>query len=285
MQILPYNTESHLNSILHFCNSDAFVQADMHKCLKEHPDCAWVVEKEGRLIAVAVYSGRRKKTSYTLFVDLAHRRQGVGSQLLKYLEEDMRANGVVEAVCDYKTDPVIEAFVDHYGYGRWFKSCHMTFENHRFEGLEAQLSERNLTVVPYEDGLYTPVQCIFSEAFHGMRLALGLPSTLSLPSEEDRADFLENAENVFVLLDNAAPVAVLRLENHEVDAIAVDPLKQNQGYGKMLAQIAVNTLKDRGHERPTLWVVEGNPARFLYESIGFKALRIHQFDCKELNTQ
>ena len=82
MKILPYNAESHLNTILLFTNTDAFIQADIQKCLNENPDCTWVVEKEDQLIAVGVYSGRRQKTSYTLFVDPAHRRQGVGSLLL-----------------------------------------------------------------------------------------------------------------------------------------------------------------------------------------------------------
>ena len=54
------------------------------------------------------------------------------------------------------------------------------------------------------------------------------------------------------------------------------------GYGKNMVSYSVNKLLDRGYKRVTLWVVEGNPAKLLYEKLGFTTERTHEFAIKSI---
>lgn len=52
----------------------------------------------------------------------------------------------------------------------------------------------NYEIQNYEDKDYYECQKIFSEAFHKMRLSVGLKSTLDIPSEKQKNSYKENAE-------------------------------------------------------------------------------------------
>lgn len=281
-QVCKFNAELHLNQVPELISNNDFVKMDILKCLDLNPDCAWVVALESTLAGIGVFSGAGEKASYTLFVRESLRRQGIGTALLNALEEHMKAVGVKEAVCDYMSEPVIDRFVSNKGYENWFRSRLMIYKGDILELNEAHMTAGNLEIVPYQDYFYPESQRIFSEAFHGMRLSVGLPSVLSQPSEDERARYIENAENLFVLRAAGKQVAVVRLEAPEIDALAVDPACHRSGFGQILAIFAVNELMRRGHKEVSLWAVEGNPARFLYEKVGFESLRVHQFCQKKL---
>lgn len=111
---------------------------------------------------------------------------------------------------------------------------------------------------------------------------MGLESTLSSPSEKQKSAYKENTDNIFILRNNNEIVAVVRIEDNEIDGVAVAVDKQGKGYGKNLVSYSVNKLLDRGCEKVTLWVVEGNSAKFLYEKLGFTVDRMHEFVIKNI---
>ena len=49
-----------------------------------------------------------------------------------------------------------------------------------------------------------------------------------------------------------------------------------------MSSYSVNKLLDRGCQKVDLWVVEGNPAKFLYEKLGFAMERMHEFVIKSI---
>jgi len=58
--------------------------------------------------------------------------------------------------------------------------------------------------------------------------------------------------------------------------IAIDPAQQGKGYGSFLLQGLMDTLKDKGIQTLWLEVRESNPARFLYEKLGFNEVDIRK---------
>jgi GNAT superfamily N-acetyltransferase len=252
-----------------------FVREDIVGCLDRCPQFGRIVEGMYGVIAVGVFTGTSKKTSMTLYVNPSKRKEGIGSMLIKSLEESMRTVGVEEAVCDFKANELEKSFLYKNGYKNWFYSNFMTYTG-------GKLAIDNNEIINYEDKYYGECQKVFSESFHKMRLLAGLESTVSPPSEEERREYKENAENIFVLRDSNQIVAVVRLEGDEIDAVAVGVEHQGKGYGKSLVSYAVDKLLDRGCTKVRLWVVEGNSAKFLYEKLGFITERTHEFVVKSI---
>ena len=250
--------------------SDSFVMKDILGCLDEFPQCGWLVKEDDHILAVGVYTGIGTKTSMTLYVDPEKRRTGIGTLLLNTLEQEMRLEGIREAVCDYLVNDTEKEFLKHHGYQSWFHSNLMTYSGER-------LPSSSFDISSYTDSNYMKVQKIYSEAFHRMRVSVGLKSELSKPSEDERESYARNAKDILVMRVDDEIKASARIEGNEIDSIAVAVDQQGKGYGKTLLAHAVNLLLDRGNPEITLWVVEGNPARTLYEHAGFIACRRHEF--------
>ncbi|EPY2304690.1 GNAT family N-acetyltransferase [Clostridium sporogenes] len=254
---------------------NSFVREDIIGCLDQWPQHGVIVEDECEVLAVGVFTGEYKQSSMTLYVKPSRRKEGIGSMVLKALEEKIKNAGVKEIVCDFKVNELEKSFLYKNGYKHWFHSNFMIYTGGKF-------TEDNYEITNYKDRDYDKCQKIFSEAFHKMRLSVGLESTLSRPSEKQKNEYKENAENIFVLKDNNQIVAVARLEGNEIDEVAVAVDKQGKGYGKNLVSYSVNKLLNGGFEKVILWVVEGNPAKFLYEKLGFKVERRHEFVIKNI---
>jgi len=254
---------------------DEFVKKDVLSCLDDFPECAMVVTSGNDIVSIGVYTGISKRTSFTLYVHPSRRNEGIGSFLLTSLEKEMSEKGVEEIVCDYKASDSIRAFILKKGYQSWFLSNYMFFK-------ENIKPTSQLDISTYKDSDYAEVQKLCSEAFHRMRLSVGLTSTLDTPSEEERSSFLEKAEDIFILRENQEIIAAATVSRNEIEQIAVSVDKQGMGYGKALLEYNLHKLRDRGFDQITLWVVEGNPAKTLYEKSGFKVDRLHEFIKKKL---
>lgn len=274
MYIEQYKNEykSEINELI---SDDSFVREDVIACLEQCPQYGVIVKDECGVLAVGIFTGECKKSSMTLYVKPSRRKEGIGTMLLKALENNMRNAGIEEIVCDFKDNELEKMFLYKNGYKNWFHSNFMVY-------IGDKLTVDNCEVINYEDKDYDECQKIFSEAFHKMRLLVGLESTLSRPSEKQKDSYKENAENVFVLREYNKIVAAAILDNNEIDGVAVAIDKQGKGYGKKLVSYSVNKLLDRGFQKVSLWVVEGNPAKFLYEKLGFTTERMHEFVIKSI---
>ncbi len=58
--------------------------------------------------------------------------------------------------------------------------------------------------------------------------------------------------------------------------IAIDSVQQGKGYGSFLLQGLMSELKEKGIQTLWLEVRESNPARFLYERLGFNEVDIRK---------
>lgn len=254
---------------------DDFVKSDIIKCLEEFEKCGLVVMEKDKLIAVGVFTDKEIQTSVTLYVKPSKRNLGIGSKLLDALENKMRAVGVEEAVCDYKINRIEKKFMNNRGYKCWFKSNYMMYS-------EEAITLDNYKFIQYEDKYYYEVQRIMSSSFHRMRVSVGLESEEKEPSEDQRQWYKDNSENIYLLSDNGKVVAVSILENNEIDAVAVEIKEQGKGYGKAMISFSINKLIESNYKCINIWVVDGNPAKVLYEKLGFVIERIHEFDRKNI---
>ncbi len=274
MYIEQYKNEykSEINELI---SDDSFVRKDVIACLEQYPQYGVIVKDECGVLAVGIFTGADKKSSMTLYVKPSRRREGIGTMLLKALENNMRNAGIEEIVCDFKDNELEKMFLYKNGYKNWFYSNFMVY-------IGDKLTVDNCEIINYEDKDYDECHKIFSEAFHKMRLLVGLESTLSRPNEKQKESYKENAENIFVLRADNKIVAATILDDNEIDGVAVAIDKQGKGYGKKLVSYSVNKLLDRGFQKVSLWVVEGNPAKFLYEKLGFTTERMHEFVIKNV---
>ncbi|EPY2272279.1 GNAT family N-acetyltransferase [Clostridium sporogenes] len=138
-----------------------------------------------------------------------------------------------------------------------------------------KLTVDNFEIRNYDDKNYDECQKIFSEAFHKMCLLVGLESTLSCLSKKQKNAYKENSENIFVLRAYNKIIAVVIIDDNEIDGVTVAIDKQGSGYVKTLVSYSINKLLDRGCQKVSLWVLEGNPAKFLYEKLGFTTKHMH----------
>ncbi|WP_312652153.1 GNAT family N-acetyltransferase [Proteiniclasticum sp.] len=267
--------KNYIQEIKNLLTEDEFVRKDTLGCLEDFPECAVVVKSDHDTVAIGVYTGRTKRTSMTFTVSPGRRNEGIGSFLLSALENEMLEYGVEEIICDYKVDDSIRAFLLKRGYENWFRSNHMIYSGDKFDVSQISVSD-------YSDKDYDAVQKILSEAIHRMRLSVGLESVPSEPSEEEKETYQKKSEDIFVLRENEEIAAAVMVENNEIDKLAVSVNKQGMGYGKELLAYTVNRLKERGFSEISLWVVESNPAKILYEKAGFSLNRQHEFIRKKL---
>lgn len=255
---------------------DDFVKADILNCVEAWPDCAMVVVYKDEIVAVGVFGGSNETTSMTFYVKPERRKEGIGTTLLKALEDKMVSAGVKKVVCDFKGNKERQQFLYKRGYNPWFYSNLMIYEG-------GKLPTADYDVKSYEDKDYGECERIFSHGFHKMRLSMGLESKLSEPSEDQRKSYRENKENIFVLRENDEIIAVSRIDGCELDSVAVKIDKQGRGFGRHLVSYSVNQILHRGYSKVNLWVVEGNQAKALYEKLGFKVHRLHEFVIKPIS--
>ena len=251
-------------------DADAYTQQDLLYCLDEFGGCAFVLRQESAVAGVSVYTGAERSSSMTFFIAPPFRGRGLGGRLLAFTLQEMREAGVSEVFCDFQAEDARRAFMEARGFSLHFQSRLMSGETAAFP--------RNPAIMPYADGDYGQAAAIAHEAFHRMRVGAGIQgSTPDALSGEERRAWAATAGDRFIWRDGEDVLAMLRLEENELATVAVDVALQGRGYGREMVLFALDELQRRGHTRALLWCVEGNPARRLYEKLGFTTERLHDF--------
>lgn len=71
--------------------------------------------------------------------------------------------------------------------------------------------------------------------------------------------------------------AVGVIDGSELRHVAVRPDLQSCGYGRAFVSFLVNEIMRRGEKNVKLWVVKGNFAKKLYDSLGFREKSLYHF--------
>lgn len=60
------------------------------------------------------------------------------------------------------------------------------------------------------------------------------------------------------------------LHDNEIEVVSICPRHQGKGFGTEFTKYLLNVLIDRGHQTLVLEAMQGNPAKRIYERLGFK---------------
>ena len=71
-------------------------------------------------------------------------------------------------------------------------------------------------------------------------------------------------------------------DDFEIGSVSVRVDKQRQGIGRSFMHYLLNRIFDRGYDKVALECVVGNPARKLYDELGFKPIYTERFVRKKL---
>jgi ribosomal protein S18 acetylase RimI-like enzyme len=275
--IEPYNPERDKAAIrvMLLCGNERFdemFQVSEKKC----HDGIHSARYNGVTVGFLSFDGFKRKAETTIFVSKAYRRMGIGTELMKMADKLFSQNEAVErstGVCRDGDRSSLQ-FLYKNGY-------YISYSAYIMEREGESLPERNISVRQYENDDYLICQSISEIAFYKMHELVGmLPSFYFPPNERERKSFLEDRNNIFVMLIDCEIVAVGIICGSELCHVSVRPELQARGYGRAFVSFLVNEIMRRGEKIVKLGVVKGNPAKKLYESLGFKEKSLNHWVTK-----
>ena len=146
----------------------------------------------------------------------------------------------------------------------------------------------DLPVRQYRDEDFLEAFTLADEAFHKMRLETGCfpESTTTPPNDKYRQRFAETAEERYVYELDGNIIGYAKLDGDELDIICIRISHQGEGFGRNFLKYMINLMIDSGIKEPCLWCVVGNrKARKLYDSLGFKEVRVTAYPEKKIEAQ
>jgi ribosomal protein S18 acetylase RimI-like enzyme len=239
-------------------------------------DGIFVARYNGVTVAFLSFDGFKRKAETTLFVNKEYRRMGIGTALIAKADKLLSQNEAVERSMGACLDGDRSSLQFLYKNGYY-----ISYSSYIMEREGESLPERNISVRQYEDDDYLKCQIISEIAFYKMHELVGmLPSFYFPPNERERKCFSENRNNMFVMLIDCEIVAVGVIGGSELCHVSVRPELQSRGYGRAFVSFLVNEIMRRGEKIVKLGVVKGNPAKKLYESLGFKEKSLYHWVTK-----
>ncbi|MCE5173327.1 GNAT family N-acetyltransferase [Paenibacillus profundus] len=271
--IEPYNPKRDKTAIsAMLCGNEQFDEM-FQESERVFSDGILVARYNGVTVAFLSFDGFQRATDTTIYVSKEYRRMGIGTELIRKAENLLSQNEVVERSIGACMDGDRSSL--QFVYRNGYYILHSSYIMER-EG--EPLPESNISVRQYEDDDYLLCNSISQIAFYKMREQVGiLPSYYLPPNERERKRFAENKSNIYVMLVDGEIVAVGIIDGSELSHVSVRHDLQSRGYGRAFVSFLVNEIMRRGEKIVKLGVVKGNPAKSLYERLGFKEKSIYHW--------
>ncbi|MHB8758338.1 MAG: GNAT family N-acetyltransferase [Bacillota bacterium] len=219
--------------------------------------------------------------SVRIYVDPAHRREGIGAALWGAVLADLKVTGATGRVTvKYRSDKGgSQGFYAARGFEPWYAMDYLRYSGPRFPAPA-------LDVRPYDDRYFQSYIRMRSDAFFPVRKSFDhKPHRIFEQdnTEEYRQACQRAREDMFLAFDGNDLVGCAELVKDFIDVIAVAPPHQGKGYGKALTEFSANALRDRGHSTVRTSVVVGNTkAETLYDRLGFERSQTNEWACLKL---
>ncbi len=259
-------------------NCDVDAGEDILRVLAEAPQLFITAFIGDQLVALAQVNEPEPQSYLTVFVAPQFRRQGIGTAMVKYAENKLRAGGTQKIRSSFRAGHQSSTtFAHKLGYDRYFSSTYM-------QRIGDPFPLEELPVRGYRDEDYLASQLLYAVSFHEMRVRVGCfpDSVIAQPSEKERKAWKEDAEDRFVYEIDGEIIAYSHLSGNELSSISVRTDFQGRGIGRKFVMYLCNEIYQRGNTTVDLWCVVGNYARNLYDSLGFKEKYIMDFMGKTL---
>lgn len=212
---------------------------------------------------------KNKADAYTYIV-LSSRRKGIGTLLYNEILKNVDDNNLEFISTRIKIDNNDAAsFYKKLGYEKWYVELDLYYHG-------SEQPKSNLKFVPYEDKYFEQYAEGLRTSFYELRKSNDFQPYLCCElNEEKRKEFLDNKENIFLLLNNEKLIAsVIVCNNGFIGDIFVVPSYQGKGYGKKTMQFAINKAIGYGSNCISLSAIDWNTrALNLYQSLGFNIVQ------------
>lgn len=209
-----------------------------------------------------------------IYVEEKYRRRGIGSELLRLSDGIISDSAYEQTLCKFAADEGAAQFLTKSGYRLYCSHYEMEREPTLLDGdnlSAAALRDRGIVIRNYTDDDYMGYHNVSDIAFYLLREKVGLkPHFYQQPSETERKKLAGVSKSRYVLVDNGAVAAIGALGENEISLLAVRPDLQARGYGRIMASYLNNKIINEQHpDKVKIGVIFGNPAKRLYEKLGF----------------
>lgn len=273
-----YLSEKDYNAARELLSYDGDAGEDILRVLAEEPKLFFTAFIDDQLVALAQVNEPELQSYLTVFVAPQFRRQGIGTAMIKYAENKLRAGGTQKVRSSFRAGHQSSTtFARKLGYDQYFSSAYM-------QRIGDPFPLEELPVRLYRDEDYLASQLLYAVSFHEMRVRVGCfpDSVIAQPSEKERRAWKEDAEDRFVYEIDGEIIAYSHLSGNELSSISVRTDFQGRGIGRKFVMYLCNEIYQRGNATVDLWCVVGNHARNLYDSLGFKEKYMMDFMKKTL---
>lgn len=225
-----------------------------------------VVYMEDELIGVgAVDIGKMIVTPF-IYIKSEYRRKGIGSRLLDCLEKKIiiheRTIHAQYNIESYNNE--IVEFLKKCEFEIWMSGDWMNRKGKK-------INHKEISVRKYTDDDFETLHKIESTTMFLMRKLSGTKYNYYYPPNENNRKYcFDNSENIFILEKDNKVIGIGDIEENELTGVSIDPMYQGLGYGTEFVKYLINTIIDRGNNEVKLEAMIGNPARRLYERLGFR---------------
>lgn len=277
MNISKFEAARHSNAILQMLQGKVPLTERFQQAAASAQDSVYVAEDAGAvvgLLMVQVFD--RYRVTPTVYVDEGKRRRGIGTALLRFLDQLLDDSSYEYAERPVDAEEGIAAFLEKNGYARYFTEIMMERDNTPVDPektTDEALAQRGLVIRNYSDEDYWAYHNIVGVGFYLMRERIGMLRWYSPPSEYERKELAAGYQNRYVMVENGEVIAVSKINGNDISLLGVRPNKQSQGYGTLLLCYWINRIiLERQADKITIDTTQGNPAQRLYQRMGFQQI-------------
>ncbi|MBZ9626222.1 GNAT family N-acetyltransferase [Clostridium sp. FP2] len=219
---------------------------------------------------VKLWNDTEKKADVLLYVIPDARRKGIGTLLYNEIMKQEAGVKLTFIKTRFRVDKDDATFFyKGLGYKKWY-GMHDLYYNGSVQ------PKSDLQFVAYEDKYFEQYAEGLRKSFYEMRKVHDFQPHLCCElNNKKREEFLENKEQIFLLINNETLIASAIVNNSGfLDDIFVIPSYQGKGYGRLITQFAINNAISKGFNKIETSVVEWNArALKLYQSLGFSKIQ------------
>lgn len=275
MSITKFNQSTDLDEVKVMLEEKNFWHIFLNATGKRN-ECTYIARYDNKISGfLSVNRFNIRRADITVYVDEKYRRNGIGTELLRFSDRFISGSKFEHAFCEFTADEGVTKFLTKNGYCSFFSEFKMERDNTLIDSdklSDTSLRERDIIIRHYKNDDYMAWHNISDIAFFLMREKLGLtPSYYYPPSESDRKKFANDCMDRYVMVVDGVTTAIGIVTSNEIYLLAVRPDLQSHGYGRIMASYLNNEIiTKRNAEKIKICVLNGNPAKNLYERLGFR---------------
>ncbi|WOO35309.1 GNAT family N-acetyltransferase [Anaerocolumna sp. AGMB13020] len=220
------------------------------------------------------------QAAISVFINEKHRYKGIGTELLRFSDKLIAKSSYESVTCEFTKDTGVAHFFEKNGYDLYCHIIEMERSNTLValeEGSKELLKDTGIVIRNYRDSDYFGWHTVSDIGFYLLRESLGMkPSYYNQLSKSERERLACDSSNRYVMEVKGVIAAVGVIYANKIHLLAVRPDLHRQGYGRLMVSFLINKIiKVNSPEKVTIDVLFGNPAKYLYEQLGFQEVSCH----------